>query len=204
LDGDQQPVVNISWLDAVEYCNWLSQKEGLQPFYNITETQDVTYNWNSKGYRLPTETEWAWAAKIDLKGKTQVFPWGNHYPPTRVLGNYADSSALKNLNFILNNYNDGHSTTASVGTFPANGRKLYDMSGNVAEWTNDYYATEAHSGEPLLNPMGPETGDSHVIRGSGWRHASRAELRFSFRQYGNDARTDTGFRVARFVDTTNE
>ena len=200
LDRDQQPVVNISWLDAVEFCNWLSQQEGLTPFYTVSDTQDVSFNLNSTGYRLPTEAEWAWAAKLDTSGSVRIYPWANSYPPSRVTGNYADISAVKILNFTLSNYNDKFITSAPVGSFPPNSKGLYDMGGNVAEWVHDYYATETHSGEPLLNPVGPESGDSHVIRDASWRHASRSELRFSFRQYGNNARTDTGFRVARYMD----
>ena len=71
----------------------------------------------------------------------------------------------------------------------------------MAEWVNDYYTVPTPGvSSPLVDPLGPERGQSYVIRGSSWRHASPTELRLSFRDYGKDPRPDVGFRVARNAD----
>jgi len=74
------------------------------------------------------------------------------------------------------------------------------MSGNVAEWVNDYYDIRPHRGEPIMDPRGPQTGNRHVIRGASWALGSRTELRLSYRDAGTDGRLDVGFRIARYVD----
>lgn len=201
LDMDNQPVVNISWQQAAIFCNWLSRREGLPLFY-IEENGFVTgFNLDSHGYRLPTEAEWAWVAKINLEGKTEIFPWGtDFYPPSEVYENYADQSATGILSFTLTAYNDGFTVSGPVGEFGANPKGLYDMSGNVSEWTHDFYEIRASRGDPELDPTGPVTGDRHVIRGASWSKASRSELRLSFREAGSDGTMDTGFRIARYVD----
>ena len=68
---------------------------------------------------------------------------------------------------------------------------------NVAEWVHDVYRLDAPSGREHPDPMGEATGELHAIRGSSWAHGDITELRFSFRDYGKDARNDLGFRVAR-------
>ena len=65
----------MSWQDAALYCNWLSQQQGLPVFYKVVEGRVSGYNWESHGYRLPTEAEWAWAAKVEKTGKTRTFAW---------------------------------------------------------------------------------------------------------------------------------
>jgi formylglycine-generating enzyme required for sulfatase activity len=87
-----------------------------------------------------------------------------------------------------------------VGSFKPNSKGLYDLSGNVAEWVNDYFDIRPQRGEPQLDPRGPQQGNKHVIRGASWALASRTELRHSYRDSGNDGRIDLGFRIARYVD----
>jgi formylglycine-generating enzyme required for sulfatase activity len=201
LDMNDQPVVRVSWQDAALFCNWLSRKEGLPAFYNLEEGRVVSFNWDNHGYRLPTEAEWAWAAKIDLQSKSHIFPWSNDlYPPVEVTGNYADQSARALISFTLPNYNDQYPVSAVVGSFKPNSKGLYDLSGNVAEWVNDYFDIRPQRGEPQLDPRGPQQGNKHVIRGASWALASRTELRHSYRDSGNDGRIDLGFRIARYVD----
>jgi formylglycine-generating enzyme required for sulfatase activity len=78
---------------------------------------------------------------------------------------------------------------------------FHDLGGNVAEWCHDYYAIYPNAPDRLVSdPSGPSNGRHHVVRGSSWRHASISELRLSFRDYGDKARSDLGFRIARYVD----
>ncbi len=201
LDMDDQPVVNVSWLEAALYCNWLSRREGLPLFY-VEERGLVTgIDLDAHGYRLPTEAEWAWVARIDAQGAPVMFPWGDErYPPERVVENYADQRAAAIINFTLSNYDDGYPVSAPVGQFSANDRGIYDMSGNVSEWISDAYEIRPARGEPERDPTGPALGDRHVIRGASWSKASRSELRLSFRDAGAEAAMDVGFRIARYVD----
>ena len=201
LDMKDQPVAKVSWEDAALFCNWLSRKEGLPEFYIVEGARITGANWDAHGYRLPTEAEWAWAAKIDSQSISHVFPWPNElYPPIQLSGNYADQSARSFLSFTLPNYNDQYPVSAVVGSFSANSKGLYDMSGNVAEWVNDYFDIRPNRSEPEVDPRGPEQGSKHVIRGASWALASRTELRLSYRDSGTDGRIDLGFRIARYVD----
>ena len=201
LDMAGQPVAKVSWEDAALFCNWLSRKEGLPAFYIVEDARITGANWDAHGYRLPTEAEWAWAARIDRQSTSHIFPWANElYPPIQLSGNYADQSARNFLSFTLPNYNDQYPVSAVVGSFAANSKGLQDMSGNVAEWVNDFFDIRPNRSEPELDPRGPEQGNKHVIRGASWALASRTELRLSYRDSGTDARIDLGFRIARYVD----
>ena len=119
-------------------------------------------------------------------------------PPQDRHGNYADRSATHVVGRIIFGYNDNHIVAAPVGTFEPNANGLYDIGGNVAEWINDFYAQP--TSDPSTDPIGPGSGDYHVIRGSSWRHGTITELRLSFRDYGKDGRKDLGFRIARYAD----
>jgi formylglycine-generating enzyme required for sulfatase activity len=201
LDMDDQPVVNISWTEAALFCNWLSRRDGLPPFYEEADGQVTGWNPDAHGYRLPTEAEWTFAARVGPDGDTLTFPWGSDvYPPPGVVENYADQGAADIVTFVLSNYDDGFPVTAPVGSFQPNRNGFHDMSGNASEWINDYFEIRPVRGEPMLDPMGPETGDRHVIRGASWARASRSELRLAYREAGRDGNLETGFRIARYVD----
>lgn len=199
LNGDEQPVVSISWAEAVRYCNWLSEREGLTPGYRLSGDQLLEFDDQANGYRLPTEAEWAWVARVTQDGLLK-FAWGQNYPPAEEAGNYADNSAASMLGRIVPNYEDGFAASAPVGSYAPSSAGFYDLGGNVSEWIHDYYGqiTKA-SGKVEMDPTGPEKGAYHVIRDSSWRHGTVVELRLSFRDYGDKARDDVGFRIARNV-----
>lgn len=199
LHKDDQPVVNVGWNAAAAYCNWLSDQEGLPRYYQLEAGKVVASNPAATGYRLPTEAEWAWAARqVDADAPLR-FPWGSSLPPPDRHGNYADRSAAHLVGRIIFGYNDNHIVAAPVATFAPNLKGLFDLSGNVSEWTNDFYDIPA--ADPVTDPLGPETGEYHVIRGSSWMHGTITELRVPFRDYGIDGRQDVGFRLARFAET---
>ena len=198
---DDQPVVKVSWNDAALFCNWLSRQDGLPPFYTESGGRVTGWDTDSHGYRLPTEAEWAFVARVDDGGKARMYPWdGAVYPPPGVTANYADQQAADLVTFVLSNYDDGFPVTAPVGSFEPNHNGLYDLDGNASEWVNDYFEIRPVRGEPLLDPAGPEAGDRHAIRGASWSRASRSELRLAYRNTGNDGNLETGFRIARYVD----
>jgi formylglycine-generating enzyme required for sulfatase activity len=201
LDMGDQPVVNVSWNEAALFCNWLSRLDGLPPFYLEENGQVVAWDPDSHGYRLPTEAEWAFVARIGPGGDPMMFPWDSGvYPPPKVVENYADQGAADIVTFVLSNYDDGFPVSAPVGSFPPNQKGFFDMSGNVSEWVNDYFETRPVRGEPLLDPTGPAEGSRHVVRGASWAKASRSELRLAYRNSGQDGNLETGFRIARYVD----
>lgn len=199
LNRDRQPVVMVSWNDAALYCNWLSQREKLKPVYQETNGVITGFDSEATGYRLPTEAEWAWVARSKGADLLQ-FSWGGSYPPTEKVGNFADSSSAYITGRTVQSYSDGQVVSAPVGSFPANHKGLHDLGGNVAEWIHDIYSIASDSGAPLLDPMGKQTGNNHVIRGASWAHGTVTELRLSFRDYGQAGRDDVGFRIARFAE----
>ena len=196
LAGDDQPVVDVGWIDAALYCNWLSQQEQRTPFYDIDVGKLVGVNLAATGYRLPTEAEWAWVAR-SVPGEATLlrYPWGDNLPPPDRHGNYADRAAQHLVGRIIYGYNDNYVASAPVGSFDANVHDLYDLGGNVAEWVHDYYEIPRQGVEGQL--FGPASGEFHVIKGSGWMHGTVTDLRLSFRDYGSDGRKDLGFRIAR-------
>ena len=198
LNKPDLPAVNVSWVEAALYCNWLSDKEDLPRFY-VTEFGKVKgINAQATGYRLPTEAEWAFAVRQAEAEEPLRFPWGGNLPPPDRHGNYADRSAAHLVGRIIFGYNDNYIAAAPVGTYAANTLGLFDLSGNVSEWVNDYY--EIPGSDATVDPFGPETGEYRVIRGSSWMHGTITDLRISFRDYGLEGRQDLGFRIARFAE----
>jgi formylglycine-generating enzyme required for sulfatase activity len=198
LNGDDQPVVSVSWQDAAEFCNWMSEKEGLPKVYEKMGEEMMIKIPVPDGYRLPTEAEWALCARTSASGEQLKYPWGNHYPPTGKSDNYADASCVALLANHLSEYRDGFVVSAPPGSFSPNRFGLYDLGGNVAEWCNDFYMIyRGNPKEVLIDPMGPEEGKFHVIRGSSWKQSGIGPLRWSYRDYGKEGKNDVGFRVCR-------
>jgi formylglycine-generating enzyme required for sulfatase activity len=177
--GDNLPVVNVSWRDARAYAEWLSQRTG-------------------KRYRLPSEAEFEYA----LRGGTQTRYWWGQQAPTRkvenLTGNADRSSSGRRWNNAFPTYRDGYWGPAPVMSFAANPFGLYDMGGNVSEWTadcwHDSYLRAPTDGSAWINP-----GCSvHVVRGGSWG-SSPDQVRSAYRQgaEGEVRSARVGFRVVR-------
>jgi len=204
---ENHPVVVVSWYGSVAFCNWLSEKEGKTPAYNLSTWELV--NKNGGGYRLPTEAEWERAAAWDgskhwiygytsdngnnrnrynhyddLGGTGYVNPLGlSDYPYTSPVGwfngvNISPNGSVQTIN-----------SPSPVG--------CYDMSGNVWEWCHDWYSSTYYNGGAMIDPNGPASGSYLVLRGGGWdysaqscRSADRSDYDPTYADY------DIGFRVA--------
>jgi formylglycine-generating enzyme required for sulfatase activity len=183
--GANLPVEQVSWFDAVVYCNARSSKEGLAPAYTIQE-EEIIWNHNADGYRLPTEAEWEYACRA---GTGSAYHFGDNISPIQV--NYDGTYP----------YNKGpvgiyRQKTTEVGTFPPNPWGLYDMHGNVYEWCWDQYKPYSESG---LN--GSMLADA-VLRGGSWFSEARFLRSANRVRAAHDARSYyIGFRVVRSIIT---
>ncbi len=212
----QHPASHISWFDAIEFCNRLSQREQIPPYYEMTNIQRdsqfyplsvksaVVEILGGVGYRLPSEAEWEYACRANT---TTEYHFGDYLEAThanlRVEGSYGGVLGAKST----------PPATVAVGSYPPNSFGLFDMHGNVAEWCEDrfdgtqkYSYYERDKGRPnpfpinLTDPTGPTTGDDRVVKGGSFRFVEH-HLGAGDRQ---SCRPDTindciGFRVARSV-----
>ena len=175
FSGQDKPVESISWFDAVLFCNALSIEQGLTPCYN---TATWFCDFSANGYRLPTEAEWEYAAR------------GSSNNPDYL---YSGSDDIENVAW---NSSNSSSQTHDVGTKNPNSLGIYDMSGNVWEWCNDWYGLYSSSAQ--TDPVGPATGSYRVFRGGCWC-SSASYCRVAIRNYvyPTSGSISIGFRLAR-------
>lgn len=195
------PVTNVSWIDAALFCNWLSLKEGLEPFYKIQRDVVIGFNASSLGYRLPTEAEWEYVARYANKKSPSIFTWGDEYEITQAAGNVADEDAKGIVRTFISDYEDGHRGKAAVGSFAREKSGLFDMSGNVSEWVHDIYSIELpDDNKTYIDFLGASRGSQHVVKGSNYMSSSWTEFRASFKEFSDGPEANVGFRVARYIN----
>ncbi len=179
-DSAERPVEHVSWFDAIEYCNKLSEQEGFERCYEMKGDEVEWKGPNCKGYRLPTEAEWEYAARADEGTE------------------YAGSNKAEEVGWFSANSN---ARTHPVKTRQPNQWGLYDLSGNVWEWVWDWFQNH-YEAEPQKNPMGPpkpsEVAALRVVRGGGWYDVAGG-LRVALRSWDARGRRieNLGFRLVR-------
>ncbi len=176
FEGEDRPVVKVSWFDAVEFCNRLSGQMGYSPAYNI-KGKNVDLLENSNGFRLPSEAEWEYACRAGATNEDD-----RDYDLDRIAWYDANSG------------DESH----GVGQKEANEWGLYDMLGNVREWCWDWYG--AYPSKSTKDYTGPSSGPNRVVRGGGWGYPARY-CRSAIRGYDSpDNRSGVlGFRLSRSV-----
>ncbi|GAB54261.1 hypothetical protein GPUN_0107 [Glaciecola punicea ACAM 611] len=193
------PITGISWLEAAQYCNWLSQQEGLPVFYRFNNGRYMGADVSSNGYRLPTEGEWEWLAKKAKRAVSTVYVWGNQEKLRDNQGNFADKSMNTAQLIFFDDYEDGKAGPADVGSFKADRIGLYDLDGNVSEWVHDYYTTSLPDmSKRHLDYLGAARGESWVIKGGNYETGRLRELRAAFREFSSSGKETIGFRIARY------
>ncbi len=213
--GENDPVQQVSWYDAIAFCNKLSLAEGLEPVYTVSgvDFSGLTYpdipvdvdqgwdavsvNWNASGYRLPTEMEWMWAAMdADLENPGEVNTTGWQKP-------FAGSTGINAIgDYAVYGYGTGQTGATQtqrsnpVGSKLANGLGFHDMSGNVWEWVWDWHGEYLPG--PLNNPRGPDSGTARMLRGGLWNAgASYCAVGFRHQSSQKNRYNTFGFRVVR-------
>ncbi len=179
--GDQHPVLNVTWNDAVAMARWLSEREGAV-------------------YRLPTEAEWEYACRAETRTR---YPGGDNPEILLESANTFDADTAMNWpswqRFALKGH-DGHAFTAPVASFKPNAFGLYDMLGNAWEWTADWHSDRAYANSAMQDPQGPADGAVRVRRGGSW-HTWALYARCGYRNWNSPQTRYTlvGFRLLREV-----
>ncbi len=176
------PVIEVTWYGGIVYCNWLSEQEGLTPCYDLS---DWSCDFSADGYRLPTEAEWEYAARGGVN-------WTDNYRYSGTTDNMGDYGWYSS--------NSG-SQTHEVGTKEPNQLSIYDMSGNVYEWCNDWYCWWYYSSSPGNNPTGPDSGTPRVRRGGSWNlDAGGCSVANRSSHSPGGSSFNIGFRILRAVE----
>ncbi|HAS84339.1 MAG TPA: hypothetical protein DCS43_17110, partial [Verrucomicrobia bacterium] len=162
----EDPVVCTAWVDAAEFCNWRSKQARLQPVYSIKRDGTIITDRTANGYRLPTESEWEYAAGGQ---KNLTYPWGKAMP--------ASGTALANYMQREGELDDGWRWTNPVHAFPPAANGVYGMAGNVWEWCEDWYFDRAYDALRNRSPLNPciqltdaAKLDRRVMRGGSFRN----------------------------------
>ena len=186
---DREPVIYVSWTDAVRYCNWLSKQHGLNPVYDEkTWAADL----KADGFRLPTEAEWEYAASG--RDENRLYPWGNQLPGPG-LGNFESARSLSIAPQRTSSTGGG---VEIVGDYPLGAGRggLMDLAGNVAEWCSDAYLP--YTADAVTDPCVQGKSPHRVIRGGSWGYYNRSQ-RCRDREFNNSGYPGyiyLGFRVA--------
>jgi len=173
IKSDELPVNNVSWLDAVKFCNNLSEINNLKPVYNISGDL-VNWDTTANGWRLPTEAEWEYACRAGTNT--------DYY-----------SNSLDNIGWYSDN--SGNNLKPSKMKQP-NKFGLYDMHGNLWEWCYDYYQENYYEIINQINPIGPKTGNRRVLRGGSFDQGA-SYARSSNRSIPEDLKGSIGIRIVR-------
>jgi formylglycine-generating enzyme required for sulfatase activity len=178
--SDDRPVENVSWLDAIAFCNALSFAEGLPLFYLFDGANVAVIDWNGPGYRLPSEAEWEYACRA---GNPARYSFGDDPTGLDACVWYGGNSSNQ---------------THPVGQKRPNGFGLFDMHGNVYEWCWDGYKANYYRESPDADPSGPSGAAVHVLRGGAWADEPRI-CRAAKRGWGTPLYhiSGLGFRLAR-------
>ena len=196
----RRPVETVTWFDAVLYCNARSIKKRLDTIYSYTSISGTAGNgctdlaglsidFTKNGYRLPTEAEWEFACRA---GTATDYYWGRSYPPVTT-----DDTLVMDSNAVWGH--NSPTTSLPVASKKPNFYGLYDMSGNVNEWCNDWMGYGYYSNSIATDPTGPDSTGLRVVRGGSWADNVAVNLRSAFRS----AQTPTyrfngvGFRCVR-------